>query len=434
MSNGHRHSTTMLIKINLDYIDAPLLEQTEAYLYRDCFSHKELTYSKLADAYVLPQKNLKGSRGIGGGIVSVEGEFIESTSLHEGLGCAYPFDKNEVETKNEVAVYIGMIYPIWGHCITDGLKKLWFLRSAEYKSLVQNNKVVLIYTSPDHWNISGNYKEILGSLSINTALLRRIGNIQQYKTIYVPDDSIFIENGHRFFTKEYRETINNIVSSFEIEPQDVYDKVYFTRTNMGSKRDYGEILIEDYLKSRGYKIIAPEKLTFKEELTILQECKTFVSTVGSISHNVLFCKDGTNVVLLRNCADDNGYQPVANNMHNINLTYIDVNLSIFPNVKSPWGGPFFIYVSNNLQRFENDNSELDFPVIAFAQYVCREWLHYILHRAKHFKPGNGNKLLLCTPMGRYYYGEILRMLKSDNMSAQQRLLAYLIKFLLYISK
>ena len=37
---------------------------------------------------------------------------------------------------NGTVIYLGMFFHIWAHCLTDNLKRVWFLKSEVYKNLV----------------------------------------------------------------------------------------------------------------------------------------------------------------------------------------------------------------------------------------------------------------------------------------------------------
>lgn len=50
-----------------------------------------------------------------------------------------------------------------------------------------------------------------------------------------------------------------------------------------------------------------------------------VATEGSISHNVIFCRSQTDVVILWKSNYVNGYSLVINECKNLNVTYIDAN-------------------------------------------------------------------------------------------------------------
>ena len=106
------------------------------------------------------------------------------------------------------------------------------------------------------------------------------------------------------------------------------------------------------METKGYEIIHPLKLSIDEQLNILANCESFVSQVGSIAHNTLFVKDGTECVFIPRTSDGatNNYQAAINQMRNLNATYIDSTLTIFGGL-----GPYCYIVSENLRKHFNDD-------------------------------------------------------------------------------
>ena len=121
----------------------------------------------------------------------------------------------------------------------------------------------------------------------------------------MPDRSFWCENGLklgtaaiRLFTSEYVETVN-IVRKFAEDNyfRDSSRKIYVSHTLINSSL-IGEEKVEQYFASKGYEIIHPETLSLDEQLACWINCSSFASSVGSCSHNVIFLRDNTEVILL----------------------------------------------------------------------------------------------------------------------------------------
>lgn len=101
---------------------------------------------------------------------------------------------------------------------------------------------------------------------------------------------------------------------------------------------------------------------------MLQGCKSFATTEGSCSHNALFMKPGSELIVVRKIDSCNGYQHPINSMKELNVTYIDASLTHFPSDrKKPWAGPFFIYLNKRLAAFAGVRPH--FPVKTYCQYA-----------------------------------------------------------------
>lgn len=110
-------------------------------------STRKLSAPVYHDCYVLPRKNVPGDYRITAGVVTADGEYLESSGFHECYGASYDFERIGVpEFGSATAIYLGVLHDCWGHVITDAIKKLWFLHTAEGKRLLAEGAKV-VYTT-----------------------------------------------------------------------------------------------------------------------------------------------------------------------------------------------------------------------------------------------------------------------------------------------
>lgn len=112
---------------------------------------------------------------------------------------------------------------------------------------------------------------------------------------------------------------------------------------------------------------------------MLQHVKSLVATEGSIAHNAVFCRPGTEVIILRKAFYTNDHQYVINQMRELNVTYIDVHLSLFTN-DQPNLGPFFLYVNDNLVRFFKNRYGMEIEN-TFSERRFLKYVQLCTHRA-----------------------------------------------------
>lgn len=258
---------------------------------------------------------------------------------------------------NQRAVYIGTLLAIWGHFITDGMRLVWFLRSKEYAEKFSGCPVIYF---PEHkTELQKNHKRLLEILGIDFSKLTPITQLTKYKEIILPDECFFpVKNEQfpvpiRFFTPEYVEmadALRNFAAEHATPMKS--DKVYFSYSRYKNGRSIGEDKLEKYFASKGYEIVYPETLTFDEQLNVLANTNSFASTVGSISHNMIFLKDGAEVILIPRICLINGYQTTLDQVHRLRIYYVDSSFSIF------WGKysrePCLYFVSSKLREFFRD--------------------------------------------------------------------------------
>jgi hypothetical protein len=354
------------------YIDEVVREETINAVNKNRYIQKSLTCKKYENAILLPYRCDIHTREGNGGIVSQDGDIIANSHLHETMAVSYPIN-TAIKKQQKSVIYLGMFNPVWGHCITDSLRKLWFINTEECKNLIQSGvELVYMVMWQDKYSLPQAFCDVLQSLHINIKQATFVNEITQYQSVYIPDDALQYDNEGMSYAKEYKDVIDRIIQATPCVKIKIHDKIYFSRNRFKNKRmfDYGEKRIEDVFSYLGYKIMYPEKLSFYEQVHLLQHCTHFATTEGSTSHNVLFCKEGTHVAIVRKAPYVNNYQQMINDLRNLQITYIDSHLSVLSQPDKGWHGPFFLYVNNNMCDFANLPYVFNnFSISHFGQYV-----------------------------------------------------------------
>lgn len=337
---------------------------------------KILDCQEIEDGYILPFRKL-GPGHLGGGVLDSDKKYITESGLHRGIGCAYTIDDSNIECLDEEVVFLGTWAHVWGHCITDNVRRLWVLDDNAFMEKYKNYRFV--YVAFDNKEIGRNFSELLDIIGVDRKKMLQITKVSKFKKIIIPDECFWNEeDDSRYFTKEYQRIIGK-VRKYGIDHMEnlAYDKFYFSYAKVGKHKQFGEEKIERFFKNMGYKVIAPEEYSFKEQLNILTNCRYFASTIGSCSHNSVFLPDNTDVCLIPRANYLTGYQLALDQVNKINVKYVDSSLSIFVDQRSPWVGPFYYYVSDELKKcfgIEDDsrNSFSDFRVykdVSFARNI-----------------------------------------------------------------
>lgn len=363
------------MQYNLDFIDPPFVEEIKCKIDKSHFKKDKLVCHHLPNSIILPYQKTLGDNGFGG-VLDEKGTLIDFTGLHTGKTTKYQFQESDVKDNNEIAIFVGFFYKVWGHCVTDNLKHLWFLFTEKYKELqLKYPNLKLVFIGDVGTIAMPSFKEMLSISGIDYTRFEFVSVISRFKELYVPDPCFQTnEVGERFFTEEY----DNLLSRVDVKPVKRYDKVYFTRSSLKeSSRETGEKDIERVFERIGFKIISPERYSFYHQLQILKGCKVFATTEGSIAHNAVFLNKSTNLILLRKASYLNEYQLPINEMRNLNVTYIDVHLSVFVDYEHPSVGPFFLYANDNLSLFSGLNVN-SFSYRKFKKYAiqCLLLPHY----------------------------------------------------------
>lgn len=274
-----------------------------------------------------------------------------------GEGKALVFDYEEkyhsfdiISKEKNVAIYLGYFVTSWGHVLTDGFKKLWFMRTDLCKEFLKEGAKLVFVTTGARDILSAN-KRMIELLGYSPDQMVNIKQPTLFDTVYCPDDCFWgsIEDAH--YTKEYTEQIGFIRKCFCKSENFTTGKIYFTRTRLKDKRDYGEKPVEEFFKKMGYKIIAPETLTADEQIGLVANCSSFAASEGSVAHISIFCKPKTEVIVLRKADYINCYQLAVNQAADINCIYIDAHASYNVSKIWPWAGPFYMCLTSYLEIY-----------------------------------------------------------------------------------
>lgn len=318
-------------------------------LYVRHLKEKILNYQEIEGGYILPFKRFS-DECLGGGVLDSDMKFIAGSGLRRGKECAYTIDGSDIKCLDEEVVFLGVWEHVWGHCISDNVKRLWVLDDDAFMEKYKNYRFV--YVAFDNTEIGRNFSELLDIIGVDRKKTLQITEISKFKRIIIPDECFWNEEDeNRYFTKEYQRIIGK-VRKYGIDHMEnlAYEKFYFSYAKAGRRKQFGEEKIEDFFQNIGYQVIAPEEYSFKEQLNILMNCRYFASTIGSCSHNSVFLPDNTNVCLIPRANYLTGYQLALDQVNNLNVKYVDSSLSIFVNQNTPWTGPFYYYVSDELKK------------------------------------------------------------------------------------
>lgn len=305
------------------------------------------------------------------GVVDSQGNFYKEIDTMKDIK---PEKLHGTVIKNpDTVVYLGLLAPTWGHDITFNLRRLWFLNSAAFRAEFKNCRFVYTPWYKKGWGDEyhfikqkPNFPRILEILDIDPNSLQPVTQPMQFENVILPDASFYFTSGNMFsFTEEYRETIDRI-RNFAIKNRTPTssNKIYY----FYGKYQIGEERMASYFRTKGYLTISPEKFSFDEQLNLMINCDSFASTLGSCSHNSIFLRDGSEVILIPRAANSfTFYQQTLEQLHPLNTTYIDSSLSIFGTLHKS----YCFIISKQLKSFFGDKfygyTQGDFEI--FAKYL-----------------------------------------------------------------
>ena len=304
---------------------------------------------EIKNGILLPPKKKSNSTRNGifsGGVATENYEFVSGMKRHEKAAGNYScLDSYKVDTEidyiDEEIIFGGIIIKHFGHAILEDLSRLWYI----VKNKKDKRRVAfLCYNS-----ISEYHYELFELVGLSRDRVLIIDKPTKFKTICVPEESLHSWFGYK---KEYNLIYDEIRKN--VKPKSA-KKIYFTRTELNDSFDVNEKFFEQFYKKQGYKIIAPEKLSLREQIEYAAGAEELVCTLGTLSHFGLFMDYGSKLIIYNRTLINNlTPQYIINEARKLIVTYIDAILELLPVEHS--GGCACMYPTEYFKEYLKDNN------------------------------------------------------------------------------
>ncbi|CAM4490429.1 glycosyltransferase family 61 protein [Paenibacillus macerans] len=332
------------------YVSKENIEAYRANEKQDYLRKAALNVKEVKNGIILPAKGDLSVSWALGGVLDENGQFVkESHTRNEHVfGGFYEYDKQSVQQCDETVVFMGPFLSHWGHFICDQISRLWYI-------LPDIKKYRIAYCG---WNwggeqtsLWGNFLEFMHLLGLSDEQLIDVKKPMRFRSVIIPEFS-YIQG--EYYTEEFKNIYRTVVSNIEVSGLEPYSHIYFTRRKFSDalNKERGEDEIESLFAANGYKILSPEQLTLSQQIYYMRNCDYMAAISGSITHNLLFAKEGQKVIILNKMDLMNGYQMVIDNIMDVKISCVDVYVKIFPVCFGL--GPFLIGINRNLKNFVKD--------------------------------------------------------------------------------
>lgn len=247
----------------------------------------------------------------------IAGHIRYNNGKYNNLETVRSYKSNDVGYLDEEVVYMGTAFHHFGHFLLESLNRLWWIvknRMFDIKVVFLKNK---IFESP--------FLELLELVGIKKENIVFLESPTKFRSVIIPDQSLcFFDSYHQELVLPYEEMLKKITPSN-------YGKIYLSRTQFRKKDCINEEYFEEFYREMGYKIIYPEQLNIKEQISLVSGADEIVSTIGTISHLALFAKKGARITsLLRSRTAFSTAQTIINQSKELNYTFVDVTCNFLP--------------------------------------------------------------------------------------------------------
>ena len=310
--------------------------------------YDSLGFSSYENAFIAPYYQWDQSIGC---VIKADGNTIYDSECSEWKENAAFYDLTKAKHQSNRVVFLGFLLTVFGHSFTDNLRKLWFLKTDICKQLLKEG-VGLVYTTS--WNdpLPQHCLEFIRLAGIDFSKAQHITDLTQFDEVIIPDNCFRASGLGRMYCQAYTDLIDCIKSN--IPPtHDSEEKIYFTRSSfsVSSMNETGEKALERVFRKIGYSIIVPERLSIINQIQLVMNCRFFAATEGSVAHLSMFCKPGTNLVIINKANYLNFHQVLINEFADLNVTYIEAHHSSKTDPIHPWWGPFYLCITPFLKKY-----------------------------------------------------------------------------------
>ena len=136
--------------------------------------------------------------------------------------------------------------------------------------------------------------ELLELLGIKRKNIIILNETMRFRNVFVPVQGFNIPvYSSKAFGDMYAEIANNV------KDDEIYEKIYVSRTAMQTRRTFGEGIVQKIFEKNGYKIICPETLPLRKQISLVKNCKYLAGCAGTALHLALFMKKGGTVIQIK---------------------------------------------------------------------------------------------------------------------------------------
>ncbi|MBR2923189.1 MAG: glycosyltransferase family 61 protein [Alphaproteobacteria bacterium] len=329
------------------------------------------------NAFILPTKKIVDNDGVisfEGGVVDAEMKFIQNSQFlraNKG-GCllkSYEFSQTEAEYIDEEVLYAGVLINHFGHFLVEGLSRIWYWCEHADKNLH------VAFLMPKNQPLFPQFWEFMDLIGIDKEKVHIIKKITKFKKVYIPYQShILATSYNEKFTIPYKYISSKI-------PAKKKEKYYISRSKFkGGTLCLGEYLFENLYKQNGYKIIHPEKLSLKEQISVMKNASELAGISGTGMHMVLFADDNIDITILERTDTPVPEQSLINQAMNANTYYVGVNTNPFPVDHSV--GPTLLTINEAMasycktKQLKYNKSLVNYVKTSDGKKFVKLWLKY----------------------------------------------------------
>lgn len=330
------------MRLIVDYLLPKKAEHTKAIYEKQMEFKESLQYEVYSNAYILPYRI-----GCYGGVVSSEMEYVECSATPALENKMYSFETSFYE--DCTVVYGGAYIGHFGHFLTDTNLRTWII----FEDIWKDVDYIIFTRATELEKLKANCREFWQLLGIYDKV-RIIDKPMQFAKVIVPECGYW--NG-KYYSQPWIDMFSYVSEKVEEIGEEKgwnrYDKIFLSRKKF-AKREYGHREIDGFWKKNRYKVFYPERYSLSKLIWVMNHAEIISAISGTLLHHLLFCGNNKKIYICERYYPINELQIDINKIKQVDVTYIDCNICIFPTYIG--NTPAILCYDDRMDEFAKNNN------------------------------------------------------------------------------
>lgn len=195
----------------------------------------------------------------------------------------------EVESDEEV-VDIGWFIGHYGHMLTEGMARIWYLDEVD-------PSLKVVFHQRGASAPRGVVRGLLNLFGVSLERCMVVDRPTRFRRVHAPEALLELDGAvHPRFIAPFTSAAQRVARTTRVSQQPVYLSRRLLQADR--RRIVGESELEEALRESGFLIVHPETMSLEDQIHLVNEHEHIVSPLGSAAHTILFCLNNPHLHLL----------------------------------------------------------------------------------------------------------------------------------------
>ncbi len=316
----------------------------------------------------------------------------------------------------DTAIYVGVIYPHFGHFLVEQLNRLWGGIEKQ-----KTDKLKWVFINNRNIEVKQFVYDFMAAFGVDKQDVIVLTHSARFRKIYIPSQTFNMSGAtiDHAMVMGYRAMAQNCAKN-----KPVYERIYMSRTKLPDTiRTLGEEQLEKIFVKNGYKIVYPETMTIAEQIATVANAKYLAGCSGTALHWALCMKPGGTVIALKRNSKPDDFirtQYMLNTVAGLNSVFITASIETNTSGHGGTQVPQIVGINPCVKKFLDDfdfqytPTDIAFNKKAMDTYIAR----YQEYKSKHGGKAYRNivskiiKIVVCLVPGRVHRRNARQWLKQ----------------------